>query len=569
MGSRTRYRLVVLSVILAICAAAIVAQLVRLQVVDHQKYRDEVDWEEKRTETVVPLRGRIWDRSGNLLADNVARFQVVADVGVDINEAVQELAPVLKVQPGEMRAKLASANQQVVLATDLPMATGRLVSDLQVGRVFAVPYWRRAYPERQLASHVLGFVNAEPKGYYGVEQSYDALLAGRREVVLASQTAWFEPSPSSPLRLDGPRPGVDLVLTIDRTFQALAEAELERALAETGARSGTIVVMDPRTGAILAMANAPAFDPNRFTETPAGRFANPAASVSYEPGSVFKILTMAAALQEGRVTPDTVYNDTACIEVGGWPICNWDRKAHGPSTMVDLLAHSLNVGAARLSTQMGGQTFYRYAEAFGIGKATGIDLGGEEKGSIRTPDDLTWHESDLGTNAFGQGLSVTPIQMLTAVAAVANGGVMMRPHVVAQMIDGNQVMSAKPASIGRPISGQTARTLTEMLEKAIQRELQLQVPGYRIAGKSGTAQIPIPGGYDDPWTIASFVGWGPVSDPRLIILVKLDRPTSSPYGGQTAAPVFARLASRMFVLMGVPPDNARALAGGTGAPSGN
>jgi cell division protein FtsI/penicillin-binding protein 2 len=226
--------------------------------------------------------------------------------------------------------------------------------------------------------------------------------------------------------------------------------------------------------------------------------------------------------------------------------------------MVDLLAHSLNVGAARLSTQMGGQTFYRYVQAFGIGKVTGIDLQGEEAGSLRTPGDLSWHESDLGTNAFGQGLSVTPIQMLTAVAAVANDGVLMRPHVVAQMIDGSQVMTAKPAPTGRPISGQVARTLSGMLEQAVQRELQLKVPGYRIAGKTGTAQIPIAGGYDDPWTIASFVGWGPVSDPRLVILVKLDRPTSSPYGSQTAAPVFMRLASRMFVLMGVPPDEAQA-----------
>jgi cell division protein FtsI/penicillin-binding protein 2 len=225
---------------------------------------------------------------------------------------------------------------------------------------------------------------------------------------------------------------------------------------------------------------------------------------------------------------------------------------------VDLLAYSLNVGAATLSTQMGGQTFYRYVQAFGIGQPTGIDLQGEAKGNLRMPDDLDWHESDLGTNSFGQGVSVTPIQMISAVAAVANEGVLMRPYVVAQMIDGNQVMTAKPTTTGRAISAQTAHTLAGMLEKAIARELPIKVPGYRIAGKTGTAQIPIPGGYDDPWTIASFVGWGPVSDPRLIILVKLDRPTSSPYGGQTAAPVFARLASRMFVLMGVPPDEALA-----------
>jgi cell division protein FtsI (penicillin-binding protein 3) len=558
MSDQTRHRLIALSVVLALLGATIVVQLVRLQVVEYQQYKGQVEKEEQRTETVVPPRGRIWDRSGNLLADNVARFQVTADVGVDINEAVSRLAPVLNIPPGEMRAKLAGAQHQVLLATDLPMTTGKAVLKLDVGKVSSIPYWRRAYPERQLAGHVLGFVNAQRKAYYGVEQSYDALLGGRQEVMRASQAAWFEPSSSNPLYLQGPRPGVDLVLTIDRTFQALAEAELERALSETGAKSGTIIMMDPRTGAILAMANAPAFDPNNYPATPPDRFVNPAVSELYEPGSVFKILTMAAALQEGRVTPDTTYNDTACIEIGGWPICNWDRKAHGTSTMVDLLAHSLNVGAARLSTQMGGQTFYRYVQAFGIGTVTGVDLQGEEAGKLRTPSDLTWHESDLGTNAFGQGLSVTPIQMLTAVAAVANDGVLMRPHVVEQMIDGDQVMSAKPTPIGRPISTQVARTLTGMLEKAIQRELQLNVPGYRIAGKTGTAQIPIPGGYDDPWTIASFVGWGPVSDPRLVILVKLDRPTSSPYGGQTAAPVFARLASRMFMLMGVPPDEARA-----------
>jgi cell division protein FtsI (penicillin-binding protein 3) len=556
MSNRTRHRLVALSVVLALLGVTIVAQLVRLQVVEHPQYMEQVEREARRTEIVTPPRGRIWDRSGNLLADNVARFQVTADVGVDINEVVSKLSPVLNIPPGEMRAKLAGARQQVVLATELPMTTGKAVLELDVGKVSSTPYWRRAYPERQLASHVLGFVNAERKAYYGVEQSYDALLGGHQEVMRASQAAWFEPSPSNPLRLEGPDPGVDLVLTIDRTFQALAEAELERALAETGAKSGTIIMMDPRTGAILAMANAPSFDLNRYPDTLPDRFMNPAVSELYEPGSVFKILTMAAALQEGRVTPDTLYNDTACIEVGGWPICNWDRKAHGPSTMVDLLALSLNVGAARLSTQMGGQTFYRYVQAFGIGKVTGIDLQGEEAGKLRTPGDLTWHESDLGTNAFGQGLSVTPIQMLTAIAAVANDGVLMRPHVVGQMMDGDQVMSAKPTPTGRAISTQVARTLTGMLEKAIQRELQVRVPGYRIAGKTGTAQVPIPGGYDDPWTIASFVGWGPVSDPHLIILVKLDRPTSSPYGSQTAAPVFVRLASRMFVLMGIPPDEA-------------
>ena len=561
MGERTRRRLYVLCSVLVIVAAILVGQLVRLQVFEQKQWEDEGNLIRSRTLTLTAQRGRIWDRNGDLLADNVARYQVTADPGpVNINKAVDQLAPLLDIPPNEMRAKLAGARQQVMLATKLPRTTGEAVRNLDLWAVYATPYWQRSYPEHQLLSQVLGFVNAQGQGYYGVEGQYDTMLRGRQEVVQGSRDAYAQPSPFDPAHPDEPRSGVDLVLTIDRTVQALAEAELARALSETGAKSGTIIAMDPRTGAVLAMTSLPTFDPNNYTETPTSRFVNSAVSTPYEPGSTFKVLTMAAALQEGRVTPDTVYNDTAWIEVGGQVIRNWDRKGHGPSTMIDLLANSLNVGAAMLATQMGGQTFYRYVQAFGIGRPTGIDLQGEASGSLRVPGDLDWHESDLATNSFGQGLSTTPLQLISAVAAVANDGVQMRPYVVAQKVDGpGQVLTAKPIPLGRVISTQTARTLTGMLEQAVLRENSAaHVPGYRIAGKTGTAQIPIAGGYDDPWTIASFVGYGPASNPRLIILVKLDRPTSSPYGGQTASPVFARLASRMFVLMGVPPDEARA-----------
>lgn len=561
MGERTRRRLYVLCGVLVIVVAILVGQLVRLQVFEQKQWEDEGKLIRSRTLTLTAQRGRIWDRNGDLLADNVARYQVTADHGpVNINKAVDQLAPLLDIPPNEMRAKLAGARQQVMLATKLPRTTGEAVRNLDLWAVYATPYWQRSYPEHQLLSQVLGFVNAQGQGYYGVEGQYDTMLRGRQEVVQGSHDAYAQPSPFDPAHPDEPRSGVDLILTIDRTMQALAEAELARALSETGAKSGTIIAMDPRTGAILAMTSLPTFDPNNYTETPTSRFVNSAVSAPYEPGSTFKVLTMAAALQEGRVTPNTVYNDTAWIEVGGQVIRNWDRKGHGPSTMIDLLANSLNVGAAMLATQMGGQTFYRYVQAFGIGRPTGIDLQGEASGSLRVPGDLDWHESDLATNSFGQGLSTTPLQLISAVAAVANDGVQMRPFVVAQKVDGpGQVLTAKPIPLGRVISAQTARTLTGMLEQAVLRENSAaHVPGYRIAGKTGTAQIPIPGGYDDPWTIASFVGYGPASNPQLIILVKLDRPTSSPYGGQTASPVFARLASRMFVLMGVPPDEARA-----------
>ena len=560
MSDNSRRRLFAIYIALALIGGLIVAQLIRLQVIE------QADWVKLRTRiitrttTLSAPRGRIWDRSGNLVADNVTRFQVMADPrNVNINKAVEKLAPVLNIPPGELRVKLADQDKQALLATRLPLLTGEAVRKLDLWAVYSTPYWQRAYPERQLLSHVLGFVNAEGRGYYGVEGQYDSLLHGRDQIVQAKQDAFAQPSPFDLKNAQEPKPGVDLVLTVDRTFQALAEAELSRALSETGAKSGTLVAMDPRTGAVLSMASLPAFDPNDYLDTPRERFVNPAVSDSFEPGSTFKILTMAAALQEGRVTPETTYNDTACTEVGGVTMCNWDRRAHGISTMVDLLAQSLNVGAAQVAKKLGGQAFYRDIQAFGIGRPTGIDLQGEAGGSLRVPGDLDWHESDLGTHSFGQGLSATPIQLISAVSAIANDGIQMRPYVVAQKMDGKQILTANPAQLGRPVSAQTARTLTTMLEQALDRESSpARVPGYRIAGKTGTAQIPIAGGYDDPWTIASFIGWGPVSDPKLIILIKLDRPTSSPWGSQTAAPVFSRLALRMFVLLGVPPDNVRA-----------
>jgi cell division protein FtsI/penicillin-binding protein 2 len=542
----------------AMAVVFILAQLARLQVIDHERLLGLAEQGHLQNLQLAAPRGRVWDRNHDLLVGNVSRYQVTADAGnvVDINRAVNALSPVLGMPPGDLRAGLAQSQTHVLLATELPMVVGDAVNKLNLWAVYAVPYWRRAYPEGTLAAHVLGFVNAEGSGYYGVEGYYDAPLHGEEKTIRVVHDVWSGISPFDFSHTAMPRPGVDLVLTIDRTFQALTEGELARALADTGAQSGTIIVLDPRTGDILAMASLPTFDPNVYPDTPTANFANPAISFTYEPGSVFKILTMAAALQAGLVQPDTTYNDTACTELGGQLICNWDRRGHGTSTMRDLLAYSSNVGAATLSTGMGARTFYRNIQAFGIGQPTGIDLQGEAYGNLRTPGDLDWHESDLATNAFGQGLAVTPIQMIAAVAAVANEGIMMRPHVVGQMINGGQIQTARPTVVGRPISAKVARTLTEMLAQAVEREVPLaQVPNYRIAGKTGTAQIPIPGGYDDPWTIASFIGYGPVRDPRLVILVKLDRPTISPYGSTTAAPVFQRLAARLFVLMGIAPDD--------------
>ncbi len=550
-----------------VLGGVLLVQLFRLQVIEHEYWKGKALDAQIDTREAEPERGRIWDRNGVLLAGNEPRFQVWIDrlavedkrFGKD-NLAIlmRDVAPMLNLTPDETLQKMDGDQVRVLLKSDLAAALGERLIDLNVSWLEVEPYWQRTYPEHSLAASVLGFYNAQHKGYYGLEGFYHGELAGEKRRFDVDQDVWRDPLPLNVPPDVSVAPGVDLVLTIDRDVQMIVEDELAGALETTGAESGSIIVMNPRTGEVLAMAGAPGFDPNTYTDT-AGtdpdRFVNPAVSELYEPGSVFKIITLAAALDAGVATPETTYTDTACLEVGGQPLCNWNRKGHGVVSMVDMMAKSLNVGAATLSLRMGAPTFYSYVRAFGFGRLTGIDLQAEAEGNVRTPADVDWYESDLGTNAFGQGLSATPLQMIVAVAAVANEGKLVRPHVVRAIVEGDHVREAQLVEAGQPIRPDTARTLTEVLVEAVAREVpQAQVPGYRIAGKTGTAQIPIAGGYDDPWTIASFVGYGPASDPQLIILVRLDRPTVSPWGSETAAPVFQRVATRLFAVLGIPPD---------------
>jgi cell division protein FtsI/penicillin-binding protein 2 len=267
---------------------------------------------------------------------------------------------------------------------------------------------------------------------------------------------------------------------------------------------------------------------------------------------------MAAALQSGSVTPETTYQDTGYIEVGGVGIRNWNGGAWGTQDMTGALQHSLNVGMAWISTRMGPKIFYDYMTAFGIGQPTNVDLGGEAAGRLKKPGDSDWYESDLGTNAFGQGVATTPLQLLAAISAVANDGAMMQPHFLERVVDNGVVHTTQPQILGRPISADTALTLSEMLAVSVEREASdALLPGYRLAGKTGTAEIPVPGGYDFDKSIASFIGWGPVDDPRFIVLIKLDKPTVSRWGSETAAPVFGEMVKRLVVLMNIPPDNVR------------
>jgi cell division protein FtsI/penicillin-binding protein 2 len=412
-----------------------------------------------------------------------------------------------------------------------------------------------------LAAHILGFCNSDGQGFYGVEGFYDQRLRPIMAHVEGQVDPAAEQVPWTMLPLISSEPGEDLVLTIDRTVQALVEDELARSLVEFRAHGGTIIVMDPRTFEILAMASYPTYNPGgylSFIGEALPPFEDPAVSKQYEPGSVFKILTVATALDAGVVMPESTYQDKGRIEVGGREIQNSSHEAYGEQTISDILIKSLNVGAAWLSTEMGADLFYRYVQSFGIGAVTGVDLAGEVGGQVWLPTDYeNWYDANLAVNAFGQGLAVTPLQMIVAVATVANDGTRLRPHVVQRRTAADGTVSYYQAvREEQAISPETARIVTAMLVRAVEEGFpQAKVPGYRVAGKTGTAQIPIPGGYDREDTIATFIGYGPVPNPQVIVLVKLDRPKSSPWASRTAALSFQRLASRLFVILGIPPEN--------------
>jgi cell division protein FtsI/penicillin-binding protein 2 len=352
--------------------------------------------------------------------------------------------------------------------------------------------------------------------------------------------------------------GADLHLSINSVVQGLVEDELEKAVKRHHADGGTIIVMNPRTGFILGMASLPSFDPNHYGQVKdPSVFVNPAIYDLYEPGSTFKIVTMAAGLDTHVITPESTLDDTGQFTIAGVTLHNWNMSGFGLENMTQVLQHSANVGAAWVSQRLGAALFYKYVKAFGLGRPTGIDLEPESPGILPLPGDKTWTIVNQYTNAFGQGLAVTPMQLVRAVSAVANGGVMMKPQVVKRIIYDGRIIDRPSVSQGRVISAQTAHTLTDMLvHSAIGGEASLGlVKGYNVAAKTGTANVAGPNGQYIPGdTIASIVGYAPAFHPQFAILVKIDHPRDTPWGSTAAAPVLKDLLQELFMYYRVPPN---------------
>lgn len=515
-----------------------------------------------RMERIESDRGKIYDRNGNPFAVNTRQYRVSISPNLvsDPGRVAAQLATILNQDELQIYDRLSSGTQWSHLATVGP-ETWRQIDALNLFAVRVERVQRRLYPQGTLAAQVVGFVfgvGEDARGAYGVEGYYHSQLAGTVKEQEVSNIPLY-----MPVDLANLQGGADLVLTLDRNIQFLAESELQRAILETGATSGTIIIMNPRNGEILAMASYPTFDPNAYfdVDNPEA-LSNPAISEVYEPGSIFKVVTVAAALESGAITPDWTYNDQGRYEIGGIVIQNWDRQAHGMSDTTSVLVNSLNVGAATIAREMGWETFYAMLHNFGVGQMTRVDLAGEESGFLRTPRDLSgqWSESDLGTNSFGQGVLVTSLQMLAFINAIANDGLMMQPHVVYQMIDGETIHQAQPFVLRRPISAETAHIVRDMMVAVVRDgdwDSQAQIAGYTIAGKTGTAEIAGVTGYLRDEYIMSFAGFLPANDPQVSVLIKLDRPTSGRWASEVVTPIFSRLAARLVILLEIPADDVR------------
>lgn len=552
MNSSQKRRLWIVVVGLMIATFVVIGRLVLFQIVEGPELAQHGYHEYVVVEQ--PERGVIYDRHGVVLAANTADYQI----GINPNavtepeELATALAPILQEQRYQLLARLQSPRPYVLLEGRVDPQMAETLRALPYDGLQIEPMPRRFYPQGQLMCHILGYVDFEGTGGSGLEGYYQRELAGE------AASGVVNLSPLAVQQSASPREGADLVLTIDRTVQALVERHLIEALQTYEATSGSIIVMDPRTGAVLAMASHPCYDPFYFFRADDYLLPNPAVNQQFEPGSVMKLVTMAAALDSGTVTPQTTYTDTGELFVGGHRTVNWDRAAYGEVDMTTLLANSLNVGAATLAVWMGPDTFYDYMQRFGFGRPTGIDLLGEANGLMPLPGDAQWIESYLATNSYGQALAVTPIQMAAAVSALANEGKLMQPYIVQEIHGPTGTYAHEPTVVSQPISADTARQLTAMSVTAVARETQAAlVPGYTIAGKTGTAQIPENGIYSPDDTITTFAGWLPADNPELLVYVKLDRPQTSPWGSQTAAPVFSKLVRELVVLLGIPPDDIR------------
>ena len=556
------WRLLALVALLVAYAAIVAGKLVYIQVFQHDYYLALANEEHYSQRQLEPPRGALLAADGAPLAVSVPFETLYADGRhmTDRAKAARLLAPLLGEDEALLVAKLAGAGDQpLLLKGHLPAEVADRVRALRLLNVYLETEPRRLHPEGGLASQLIGFVGRDYVGLAGLEMSWNDEMRGRHGSVQAEVDTAGDEIALGLRNYQAPVGGADLLTTIDRYTQRLIERELEAAVKRHSADAGTIIVMDPRTGAILGMASWPSYslaDPDYLAPEKEPLYRSPAVSDVYEPGSVFKVVTMAAGIDSGAVAPNETYEDKGYVVEGEVVIRNWNGVGLGPgTTMAQVLQRSLNTGSAYVARKLGADRFYSYLRAFGFGVPTGIDLPGEAAGLVRDATASGWSRSDLLTNSFGQGIAVTPLQMAQAVAVVANEGRLMRPHVVREVRSPEGTRRIAPQTVRQVISPETARIVTNMMVNAVDKSVVglAKLEGYRVAGKSGTAELLVNGRYSPEDTVASFVGFAPADAPKFLVLVAITRPKDNIWGEAVAAPIFSGIMHDLLAHAGVPP----------------
>jgi cell division protein FtsI (penicillin-binding protein 3) len=559
-GSAFRTRVLILAAFLAVGFVGLGARLTWLQVIRHAELAQMAERQHSRTVTLDGPRGPIVDRHGATLATSAPAESLFVQpryVGDPVRVAAR-LAPLLGVPVSELHGQLTSPRPFVWLRRRLPPALAAEIKALRESGLGFVPESIRLYPNRELAAHVIGFEGTEG-GLEGIERAFDDELSGTTGRAIAGRDALGREM-SAPRILQAPEAGRGVMLTIDRTIQHLAEREIDAAYRRTGARAAMAVVMEPRSGDVLAIAIRPTFNPNAFADVPARDvWRNRAVTDPFEPGSTFKVIMAAAALEEGVVRPDDrIYAENGAITIARTTIKDWKR--YGWLTFAEVLQNSSNVGSIKVGLSLGRERYHRYMTAFGFGSLTGVGLSGESRGQLREPQ--RWSALSLPTMSIGQEISVTALQLTAAFAAIANNGTLMQPRLVRATFDatGRELRRFDPRPVRQVISPETARTLRRLLGRVVETGTgrHAAIAGFEVGGKTGTAQKldPATRRYSHAPGVLSFVGMVPADEPRLTMLVMLDEPKNEKWGSEAAAPIFASIGAQVLRYLEIPPRDA-------------
>jgi cell division protein FtsI (penicillin-binding protein 3) len=556
--NRVHVRLLIVAGVALLWTTGVFGRLSYLQLIKHGEYLARAQRQQQRTIEITPKRGIIYDRNLRALAMSVpvkSAFAVPVEIA-DESLAARLLSGVLGVPQDVLETRMASSRSFVWISRKLPPEKVEAIEGLNLKGIYFQDENQRFYPKRDLAAHVLGFVDPDEKGLAGIEYELDSQIRSKSEKIVVMADArqrWFDGGEAQRER------GANVVLTLDEKIQYIAQRELLGAIEKTHAMAGSVIVMNPNNGEILAMANWPRFNPNVASEVPAESRMNRAVSALYEPGSTFKLITLAAAFDQDITRPSEVFDcENGAIYIAGHRIR--DHKPFGLLNVADILAQSSDVGAIKIAVRLGAPRFYEYIRAFGFGTPTGVDLPGESKGLLHRLEN--WSAISIGSVSMGQEIGVTPIQLITAVSAIANGGLLIKPHVVQQIKRGEQVLptpaalsAAEPKRVIRP---ETAATLRRLMEGVVLHGTGplARLDGWTAAGKTGSAQKidPATGRYSPTQLIASFTGFAPINNPAVTILISLDSPVGLHEGGQVAAPVFKRIAEQVLSYLDAPRD---------------